>query len=1417
MACYECGRSFSSEEPSRVERDRASATSTQSRGLARRSPWLRLIGCLAVALCCLCGVADAAEQPWESAPFAADPDSTLAALLELPVPENESLEVLWNELTIEFDGEGRTHTTRRRVSRCLTPTGVQQSSATTAKWSPWNQQRPEIKVRVITADGESHWLAPDTVSEQAADESQHNIFSDRKTLVAPLPAVAVGCVIEELVTIRETRPFFKSGVTRRVPLISLSPVRHQRVNVVAPADVPLRHKVQGLELTPQIHRDSDHQRLRFDISPVPRLTKFEEYTTRSQPPYPVVTLSTGESWQRIAHQYSQIVESKTDSKLVKPVTKGLVTSDMSNKQAAEKCLAKLHSMIRYTGLEFGQSAIVPYNPDETLTRRYGDCKDQSTLLVAMLREVGREAHVALLRAGLREAVQPELPGINAFDHVIVYVPGSPPLWIDPTDPYTPVGELPLSDQGRLALVASEKTKHLVLTPRATADENLSVIGFDIQFTFQGKTKIQESQQYFGTVASRMRGTYAALSPAEIRQSWQSEIQAAYASKALDDLKYTAPGDMTKPFRVDTKVSEANYGRVSPLGIQFTLNPGQVFERMPGEFGPQAIVQGADAAANQRQADLELDEPFVNELHWRLTAPAGFKLTSPAKDSTTKMAHCTLTQSFDRKADNVLIVKLRFDTGDRHFTAKEVNDFRADLRSLGAGGLLQTWNIPVAFQHTGLAHIVAGKHKPGFEEFRRLLSKDSKNSRHHSEFATALIQCGFGDAARSAIRQAIELDPQSSRLHHQLGNVLVHDAMGRKFSSGFDYDGAANAYQKAIELDREQLIYRVSYTALLERDRDGYPFAEGARLAEAIKQYEAVMKAAPAATQVAARLMTAMLHAGEFKKLKAFAAREPLGRLTHLLAATALVDGADAAQRKLKEVTSGRQVGQRPLNILGPAQSADAAMKAAVELGSVRRYDLAVELLEGFVAKTAEDPQWKRFEKNFAGELEVARKRRRFEDASFPESDVRHVIQKMYQTRVGKEAWRDRVVQLVANADEPDDAKTICSQLENQMKFFWRPASASPSRMIDYVMGKLALKSEGDDSGGYRVKADFGTAATWYVVHENDNYRLWEPGFRGSNLGAKSLELLDRGDMIAARRWLDWARQAEGSSGQSLKRFDRSPFFQLWLSANRRDEQHIRTAAAALVASGNGAQAAIDYLTSVRDDAEPERQLQIDRALIRGHATAKQFDKAIKLNEQLIEQFPDERGPLVRQAHNHSLAGDLTKQQAVLETLVERNALDYWANNTLGKVRQKQGNFAAAGPYWRSLIEGGKADDTIYNAISWNALFVGEVTDEMLKLALRMIDNKEKETKSENWHTLASLYASRGKTKEALKALNEALATRGGGIIPDDWYVLGLIAEHCGLREVAIQCYEKLPLSEGVSATDTSILATRRLNALNEQP
>jgi hypothetical protein len=117
-------------------------------------------------------------------------------------------------------------------------------------------------------------------------------------------------------------------------------------------------------------------------------------------------------------------------------------------------------------------------------------------------------------------------------------------------------------------------------------------------------------------------------------------------------------------------------------------------------------------------------------------------------------------------------------------------------------------------------------------------------------------------------------------------------------------------------------------------------------------------------------------------------------------------------------------------------------------------------------------------------------------------------------------------------------------------------------------------------------------------------------------------------------------------------------------------------------------------------------------------------------------------------------------------------------------------------------------------MAWASLFTGKVEDSDVEMAVKATQMEPDATGI--LHTLACLYAERGKTKEAhdmvLRAMDELNLND-----PDDnyWYVLGRIAEQFGEREIAINDYRKIekPKSSFGIATSSWQLAQNRLQAL----
>jgi hypothetical protein len=128
-----------------------------------------------------------------------------------------------------------------------------------------------------------------------------------------------------------------------------------------------------------------------------------------------------------------------------------VTRDAKDpRQQARLLYEWVATNINYAGNCVGVGAVVPRDQAFVLDNRMGDCKDQATLLQALLAARGIASTQALVNSGSMYHL-PKVPVVSMVNHVIVYVPGLD-VYLDPTSGTTPFGMLPMGDSDKPVLL-----------------------------------------------------------------------------------------------------------------------------------------------------------------------------------------------------------------------------------------------------------------------------------------------------------------------------------------------------------------------------------------------------------------------------------------------------------------------------------------------------------------------------------------------------------------------------------------------------------------------------------------------------------------------------------------------------------------------------------------------------------------------------------------------------------------------------------------------------------------------------------------------------------------------------------------------------------------------------------------------------
>lgn len=368
---------------------------------------MRLFRCLHPGLLTLLLLAAAAEQeppPWEKSPFEADPKDVVAAAREVKIDPGIVVVVLFSDTKWTYQSDGRAEHRIRQVYRVLTEEAARENGVVQADYAPWYQERPAVRARVLSADGQAHPLNLDTLTDKPAGGGSPDVFSDRRSLAGPLPAMAAGAVVELEIVTRQSRPFFDRGVVTYHNFGAGVPCRHERLTLDAPDSLPLRHRARLLpELKTRKESAEGRSVLIFEDGPLPARPAPEPLAPSDVPPGPRIAFTSGAAWSAVAERYHETVEAQIAGADLRALGE-LPAKELPALERISRILALLQARVRYTSLSFGDASIVPRPPAETLKRGYGDCKDKSSLLVAALRQSGIDAHVALLLTGDRKSV-----------------------------------------------------------------------------------------------------------------------------------------------------------------------------------------------------------------------------------------------------------------------------------------------------------------------------------------------------------------------------------------------------------------------------------------------------------------------------------------------------------------------------------------------------------------------------------------------------------------------------------------------------------------------------------------------------------------------------------------------------------------------------------------------------------------------------------------------------------------------------------------------------------------------------------------------------------------------------------------------------------------------------------------------------
>jgi hypothetical protein len=333
------------------------------------------------------------------------------------------------------------------------------------------------------------------------------------------------------------------------------------------------------------------------------------------------------SWDALGRWYGQLTAGRRNPSAALNQKVVQVTAGISALDATARALASfVQTDVRYVAIEIGIGGFQPHPADDIFRARYGDCKDKATLLSAMLHEAGIASNYVLIDT-YRGIVNPDVPSA-AFNHAILAIelPNDVPfnaypatistktgkryLIFDPTDAYTPFGNLRGQLQDTYALLVNENGGELIHIPLFPPSSNLLARTGHFVLGHDGALSGEIVERRSGDHAARERAAFLHADQRQRIQLLEQQLSRSLKGFEVADLQIEQLDQPQQDLVIKYKLSAPDYTQIR--GPLMLLRPRVVGQKGFGlETKPRHYpFQFADTSTETDTYEIDLPQGYV---------------------------------------------------------------------------------------------------------------------------------------------------------------------------------------------------------------------------------------------------------------------------------------------------------------------------------------------------------------------------------------------------------------------------------------------------------------------------------------------------------------------------------------------------------------------------------------------------------------------------------------------------------------------------------------------------------------------------------------------------------------------------------------------------------------------------------------
>lgn len=511
-------------------------------------------------------------------------------------------------VAVEYAPGREYKTTELMVAQMLDAAGVSGFSTVQVSYDPLAEQIYVNEVRVMDGGGRTISTG-NAANYYVLDDGAAMGASQHKVLNIPVPGLQPGCRLAVTITRRELGrldefPFLAHTFAGTVPALE--------------SDFFLAGDARGLNYQTAPRREPRElpEGLCWQVSD-PLVARWEPLQPPAATFLPMLWIADAATqWpQAVSNYLAAISDRLVPDPEVQNEARRLVGALDKDEVKVAALTSYVQTNLTYKAIEFGRRARRPNQPADILHNKYGDCKDHALLLQQMLAAVGVPAQLAL--ASLHNPVQTNLPSLDQFDHMIVFVPGPRPGFLDCTSKGADVARaIPAGLAGSQVLILDGRNPRFATVP---ADpENASTIAVEQHLRWPNETEaaVDESLTLTGVPAAAMRGYLLATPESSRRNSLQTAM-------GLSDIDLTG-------FEVHSLEA-----RSEPLRLRFVYGLKRQLRRSEHRLTVNLVSGSAGSylsagPVDNRLTPFEINFPLSLESKVLIDAPPGFAAEPPGK-------------------------------------------------------------------------------------------------------------------------------------------------------------------------------------------------------------------------------------------------------------------------------------------------------------------------------------------------------------------------------------------------------------------------------------------------------------------------------------------------------------------------------------------------------------------------------------------------------------------------------------------------------------------------------------------------------------------------------------------------------------------------------------------------------------------